>query len=110
MRLVNELYRYRATVKNSSLPPGQVIHYPRSDEEDVLGNKLNVGSLVIWQSYTSGEGMHIGKIIRIEDCTTNPFSKKIIYIKTADNKTIRRYGRELVSYLPYEVKHNFEDE
>lgn len=75
------------------------IYWPE-DYKDLFGFDIKIGGYVIWQPYSSGDGMHIGQVY--------DFGKDgWIKIKTADNKTISRHGHELVLLLQNRMR--FED-
>lgn len=104
MRLSNEYYSYRDKKTGERITSHNTVNCWK----DVLGNDLKIGSLVIWQPYSSQDGMHVGKIINRRSTSYQDWFRFVIL--TADKKRIDRYGWELVSYLPQVVKHDFEEE
>ncbi len=93
MRGSNEFYSYKDKKTGRRFTSSNTVQCGK----DVLGADLKIGSLVIWQPYSSGDGMHIGKIVNRR--STGFEDDYRFVIMTEDKKRINRYGWELVSYL-----------
>ena len=93
MRGSNENYSYKDKKTGHRITSRNTVQCGK----DILGADLSIGSLVIWQPYSSGDGMHIGKIINRR--STGYEDEFRFVILTEDKKRIDRYGWELVSYL-----------
>lgn len=104
MRLSNEKYSYKDKKTGERITSFSKINCWK----DVLGNDLKIGSLVIWQPYSSNEGMHIGKIVNRRSTSYEDQFRFVIL--TADNKRIDRFGWELVSYLAQAVKQDLDEQ
>ena len=70
--------------------------------KDVMGVPIKKGSYVIYQGYTRGEGMHIGKVVAI-----NGDWYKILTWAGDKMGYIDRHSYELMSYLPAMMEKEF---
>lgn len=93
MRAPNEFYKDKEIERAKGRECGWVISKPG---KDLFGYDIQRGAYVIWQPYSSKEGMHIGKVL---DVHINSKYSDEIKILTADNRTIFRCGYELVLLL-----------
>ena len=71
-------------------------------DADILGEKIDVGSYVIYQPYSRGAGMHVGKIVEKHGSWY-----KVLTFSGNRNNYIDRHAYELVAYLPFVVKKDF---
>ena len=100
MRGDNEYYSYKDKKTGERITSMFTVECGK----DVLGRELKIGSYVVWQPYSSGDGMHVGKIVNRR--STGYENRYRFVILTEDKKRIDRYGWELVSYLPEMVGEN----
>lgn len=104
MRGDNERYAYKDKKTGEWISSAHEVNCGK----DVLGRELKIGMYVIWQPYSSHDGMHIGKIVNRRSTRTE--DKYTFVILTEEKKRIDRFGWELVSYLPEMLKDKFKEE
>lgn len=104
MRGSNENYSYKDKKTGHRVSSRNTVQCSK----DILGADLKIGSLVIWHPYSSGDGMHIGKIVNRRSSGWRDEYRFVIL--TEDKKRIDRYGWELVSYLPQVLKKELEEQ